>query len=87
MYTYDRRTASGYSVKRMEPETILDETGLPSGRGTSGFKTPKGITYAVVDQHGKVVKTKNPVTHTMQYEIYLQKSTAQKVADHMNGRE
>lgn len=85
MYSYDRRVASGYSVKRLEPETVIESVSLDSGR-TVGFKSPKGVTFAVVDSQGRVVKTKNVHTHTDQYEVYLQKGTAQKVADHLNSK-
>ena len=69
------KAAAGYRVKRLEPETVIEG---------AGFKSPKGVTYAVVDQHGKVVKTINKNTRTNQYEIYLSKNTAQKRADRLN---
>jgi hypothetical protein len=81
MYSYDRRAASGFSVKRLEPETVLEEVHL-AGR-TVGLKSPKSVTYAVVDASGKVVKTKNRVTGKSQHEVYPQKGTAQQVADHL----
>lgn len=77
------KAAGQYTVKRLEPETVIEAVSLEGGR-TVGFKSPKGTTFAVVDQQGRVVKTKNAITRTDQYEIYLQKSTAQKVADHLN---
>ncbi len=70
---------ASYSVKRFEPETVLEEGRIE--RGTVGFKTPKRVTYGVVDEHGKVIKTENPLTHLMQYELYPQKHTAESVAD------
>ena len=77
------KEAVGFKVQRLESETVLESVSLESGR-TIGFKSPKGITFAVVDQQGRVVKTKNALTQRDQYEIYPQKNTAQKVADYLN---
>jgi hypothetical protein len=82
--------ASGYSVKRLEPETVLTQVELEGGR-TFGIKTPKSVTFGVVDPHGKIVKTTptsfpgmSPQLAKPQYEIYPRKQTAEQVADHFN---
>ena len=72
---------SVYTVRRLEPETVLEEGHLEGGR-TVGIKTQKHVSWAVIDPQGQIVRTKNLLTHKDQYEIYSQKSTAQRMAEY-----
>jgi len=80
MYSYDRRAAA-FQVKKLDPETVLEAVELEGGR-TVGFKSPKSITYAVVDSSGRVVKTKGALGKD-QFEIYPKKSVAEQVAKYL----
>jgi len=77
--------ASGYSVRRLEPETVIRSAETSTGM-TAGWKSPRGVTFAVVDGDGRVVSRPNPVTGREDFEVYPQKRTAQQVADHYNSR-
>lgn len=76
-------TAPAFSVQRLAPETVLESAELPGGR-TIGVKSPKSVTYAVVDAQGKVVKTKNALTGKDQYEMYPTKRAAEGAAGFYN---
>ena len=67
-----------FSVKRLEPETILSNVELPCGIAL-GKKTPKAVTFGVVDDQGIVVKSSRG-----QYEIYPRRWLAEKAATHLN---
>jgi len=89
-YKYDRsdrsdrsKTASQFSVKRLEPETVLSSVELSGGR-TVGYKSPKRISFAVVDADGNVLSTKNPVSGKQDFEVYPNKNTAEQVAAYYN---
>lgn len=63
------------TVKRLEPETILESAIVNSGQ--VGFKTGRGISYGIFEGD-KIIKRNG------QYEIYRQKSTAEKQAGWLN---
>jgi len=68
------------TVKRLPSETVLEYNQVNIGRVKAyGKTTGKGITFAVIDEAGNVVKAANG-----QYEIYQRKETAEKVADWYN---
>lgn len=67
-----------YRVKRLAPETVFHETTV--GRVQTGLQTKRHVSFAVVDETDKVVRTDDG-----QYEIYSRKAVAQEVANHYNG--
>lgn len=88
---FGNASAGPYRVQRLEPETILAQVHLSGGR-VAGTKSPKRITYAVVDVHGTVVKktaevwdfTAQEYRTRVDYEIYPRRSAAQTAADLLN---
>lgn len=77
--------ASGYGVRRLEPETVLRSVEVGSGK-VAGWRSSKRVTFAVVDGEGRVVSRRNPVTGREDFEVYPQRATAERVADHYNAR-
>ena len=77
-------SSSEYTVKRLEPGTVIEQTEISGGR-TVGFKSPNRVTYAVVDRNGKVLKTKDHSGKDV-YEIWPQKGTAMKQAEYWNSK-
>lgn len=74
-----------YSVKKLQPKTELKRIQLSEGKFYVE-KTQSSISYAVVDEAGNVVEEKNEYTGKMNYQMFPRKSTAQKIADAMNGK-
>lgn len=72
-------TTTKYSVRRLEPETVLYE--MNSGTRQVGVKTQRHVSYAVVDENGKIARAEDK-----QWEIYPRKAVAQMVADNYNGK-
>lgn len=74
--TSQTATAKPYSVKKMEPQTVLREVRLSSGVVVS-YRTPGYVTWAVVIAEAVVFAHGKP-------EIFDRKGVAELEADYLN---